>query len=394
MAGARLTSQELLGRLIAFDTTSKLSNLPLIDFVRDYLDGLGIQSRLIPNADGTKANLHAVVGGREDEPTLILSGHTDVVPAKVDDWTSDPFKLAERDGRLYGRGTADMKGFLASSLAVVPDIVDAKLKTPVSLAFSYDEEVGCLGVPSLIDVYAQSSARPFLCVVGEPTNIVPVLGHKGKTALRCHVHGIEAHSALTDRGANAIEAAARIIAKIRDIAGDLARRGARDPGYDPAYTTLQTSRIAGGTAGNIIPNYCTFDFEIRNLPNQDPAPILAAIKDFAAREIVPNLRARGSQGRVEWERTFSYPGLDIDASSQAARRICRIVGKDPGQKVSYGTEAGLFHNAGIPTVVCGPGSIEQAHQPDEYLATEQLLACDRFLRALIADLANERGRSA
>jgi acetylornithine deacetylase len=388
MSGARLTSQDLLARLVAFDTTSRLSNLPLIDFVRDYFNHFGIESQLIPDASGTKANLHAVVGGDDAEPAVILSGHTDVVPAKADDWSFDPFSLTERDGKLYGRGSTDMKGFLASSLAAVPDILAAKLVTPVSFAFSYDEEVGCLGVPSMIAEFLESPALPFLCIVGEPTNLVPVLGHKGKTALRCQVNGVEAHSAMTHLGANAIEAAARIIAKINDIAQTIAQRGPSDPGFNPPFTTLQTSRITGGTATNIIPNYCCFEFEMRNLPNEAAEPILASIKKFAERDIVPSLYAQGEQGRVEWDMTFSYPGLEIDASSEAARLVCRITGREPGQKVSYGTEAGLFHEAGIPTVVCGPGSIEQAHRPDEYLAVEQLLACDRFLRALITDLAD------
>lgn len=390
MPAAQLTSQQLLARLVAFDTTSQFSNLPLVEFIRDYLDRFGIKSQLIPDASGAKANLYAVVGGEPDQPAIILSGHTDVVPAKADDWTSDPFTLMERDGRLYGRGTADMKGYLASSLAAVPDILEAKLPTPISLAFSYDEEVGCIGVPSLIEVITQPPIQPILCIVGEPTGVVPVLAHKGKVALRCHVHGVEAHSAMTHMGVNAIEGAARIVAKIRDIADDLARRSPSDTGFDPPFTTLQTSRITGGTAGNIIPNYCCFEFEIRNLPKEDAEPILAAIKSFAEREIAPNLRARGNQGRVEWETAFSYPGLEIDAFSETARRICRIAGTGPGPKVSYGTEAGLFHKAGIPTVVCGPGSIEQAHRPNEFLSAEQLAACDRFLHAVIADLADKK----
>jgi acetylornithine deacetylase len=388
MPAPRLTSQDLLSRLVAYDTTSRRSNMPLIDFVRDYFSHFGIECRLIPDASGTKANLYAVVGGDRARPAVILSGHTDVVPAKADDWTSDPFSLAERDGKLYGRGTADMKGFLASSLAAVPDIIEAKLATPVGFALSYDEEVGCLGVPSLIEEVLESSPLPFLCLVGEPTNLVPVLGHKGKTAMRCHVTGIEAHSAMTHMGANAIEAAARIIAKINDVAQAFAQHGPYDAAFNPPFTTLQTSRITGGSATNIIPSDCSFDFEVRNLPKEAAEPILASIRDFAERDIVPNLHARGKQGRVEWQTTFSYPGLDIEPSAAAARLVCRITGREPAEKVSYGTEAGLFHKAGIPTVICGPGSIEQAHRPDEYLAVDELLACDRFLRDLIVDLAD------
>jgi acetylornithine deacetylase len=390
MPAARLTSQDLLARLVAFDTTSRLTNLPLIGFVRDYLASFGVESQVIPDATGTKANLRAAVSGDSAKPAVILSGHTDVVPTKAADWTSDPYCLTERDGRLYGRGAADMKGFLAACLAVVPDVLAAKLPMPVSLAFSYDEEVGCAGVPSLIAAL-KAPVLPALCIVGEPTKLTPVLGHKGKTALRCQVHGVEAHSAMTHMGANAIEAAARIIAEIQTIAQAIARNGPTDPGYNPPYTTLQTSRIAGGTATNIIPNYCSFEFEVRNLPNEAAEPIIASIKKFTETEILPNLHARRVQGRVEWETAFSYPGLEIDASSPAGRQICRITGRPPGQKVSYGTEAGLFHKAGIPTVVCGPGSIEQAHRPDEFLAVEQLVACEQFLRRLIADLADRNG---
>jgi acetylornithine deacetylase len=256
------------------------------------------------------------------------------------------------------------------------------------LALSYDEEIGCLGVPSLIEKLSENPLRPFLCLVGEPTNLAPVFGHKGKTALRCHVHGVEAHTAMTHLGANAIEAAAKIIAKIDEIAHAIARRSPPHTGFTPAYTTLQTSRIAGGTASNIIPNYCCFDFEVRTLPDESAAPILEALKEFADQEVMLSLRTPDKVGRVEWETMFSYPGLKIDGSSPAAQFVCRISGRVPGQNVSYGTEAGLYHEAGIPTVICGPGSIEQAHRPDEYLALDQLLACDRFLRATIADLAH------
>jgi len=388
MPGARLTSQDLLARLVSYDTTSRLTNLPLIDFVRDYFSHFGIECQLIPDVSGTKANLYAVVGGDRNEPAAILSGHTDVVPAKADDWTSDPFRLTERDGRLYGRGSADMKGFLASSLAAVPDILEAKLSTPVGFAFSYDEELGCLGVPSLIkELVSDSSPSPFLCIVGEPTNLVPVLGHKGKIGMRCHVTGVEAHSAMTHMGVNAIEAAARIIVEIHNIARALAQRGPFDPQFNPPFTTLQTSRITGGIATNIIPKQCSFDFEVRNLPNEAAEPIIASIKQFTEHDIVPKLHARGQQGGVEWETILSYPGLDIESSADAARQIYRITGKQPAEKVSYGTEAGVYHKAGIPSVICGPGSIEQAHRPDEYLAVEQLLGCDQFLRSLIRDLA-------
>lgn len=377
---------DLLGRLVAFDTTSNRSNLPLVGFVQDYLAGFGVEAEIIPDKSGAKANLHAVIGGRPDVPGVVLSGHTDVVPTDGQNWTTDPYRMTERDGLLHGRGTTDMKGFLAACLAAVPTILDARLKTPLHLAFSYDEEIGCLGVPSLIETLLAREARPYLCIVGEPTCNVPILAHKGKRALRCLVHGVAAHSSLTHLGGNAVEAAAEIVTFIKALHHRLMTEGSRDDGYVPGHTTVQTSIIRGGTATNIVPSFCQFDFEIRHLPQDDAAAILLEIQEFAERNVLPHLKERGAQARIEWEAVFGYPPLDTDPESEAARLVCRIAEAAPGAKASYGTEGGLFQQAGIPTVICGPGSIEQAHKPDEFIAAGQLADCDRFLRKLVAGL--------
>jgi acetylornithine deacetylase len=387
MSVAKLSSKELLKRLVSFDTTSSRSNLSLLEFVCDYLRGYGVQSQLIHDKTGLKANLYAFVGGDPKAAGLVLSGHTDIVPADASAWSFEPFHVIEAAGRLYGRGTADMKGFLASSLALVPEILDSDLRTPIILAFSYDEEVGCLGVPSLIKALTELPTVPFLCVVGEPTSMQPVLAHKGKVALRCHVFGVEAHSAMTHVGANAIEAAAKIITFIAAMADDLRLRGNREEGFMPPYTTLQTSKIGGGTAGNIVPDYCSFDFEIRSIPADDAAALIDVIKQYVDKEIAPGLHARAPSARIEWEELFAYPGLSTDENCSAGQWILNITGANTIRKVSYGTEAGLFHKAGIPTVICGPGSIEQAHKRDEYLEVDQLASCDAFLRRVIGDLA-------
>ncbi|HEY1506668.1 MAG TPA: acetylornithine deacetylase, partial [Stellaceae bacterium] len=268
-----MTSIEMIGRLVAFDTTSRESNLALIDFVRDYLDVWHIKSELVFDATGRKANLFATIGP-SDIGGVMLSGHSDVVPVDGQDWASDPFKLEPRDGKLYARGSADMKSFIAVMLAKVPEFVSRALAVPIHLALTYDEEVGCLGVRSLIDALASRAVKPRLCIIGEPTLMKPVVAHKGSRRLRCHVRGHEAHSSLTHQGVNAIEAAAAVVTHINGIARKKRASGPFDLAFDPPYTTLQTGLIAGGTAVNIVPNECRFDFEMRHLPNDDPDVIV------------------------------------------------------------------------------------------------------------------------
>lgn len=381
-----IRAQHLLASLVAFDTTSDRSNLDCINFIADYLSSHGVASRRISDATGAKASLFATIGVHTI-PGLVLSGHTDTVPANAAEWRSNPFQLREDGGRLYGRGTADMKGFVACALAAVPNIVQAKLPFPVHLALSYDEEIGCRGVPDLIDVLRATVAKPMVCVVGEPTQLQPVNAHKGKVAYRCTVVGREAHSAMTHLGANAVEAAAEIVTHIKHCASDYAAKGARVAGFEPAYTTLHTGLISGGTSLNIVPRSCTFAFEIRNIPADDPQTIAEEIIRFAESNVLPDLRAKSQDCEIVWEQIAAYPALDSATNGDLVSLFNGLSGSRGAGKVSYGTEAGLFARAGIPTIVCGPGRMEQAHRPDEYIESTQLDQCDALLRRLIEALA-------
>ncbi|WMR30903.1 acetylornithine deacetylase [Metapseudomonas otitidis] len=379
------TSLDLLERLVAFPTVSRDSNLALIGFIRDYLAGHGVASELFLNAEGTKANLFATLGP-SDRGGVVLSGHTDVVPVDGQAWTRDPFRLSESEGRLYGRGTADMKGFIASVLAAVPAFLAQPLRLPVHLAFSYDEEVGCLGVRSLLDALAQRPNRPRLCLIGEPTELRPVLGHKGKLAMRCQVHGAACHSAYAPQGVNAIEYAARLIGHLGEIGKELARPEHHDPRFDPPYSTVQTGLIEGGRALNIVPAECRFDFEVRALPGFDAQQVATRLDRYAQAELVPRMQAVQPGTGIRFEPLGSYPGLATDAASEAAELVALISGSRDFGTVAFGTEGGLFHEAGIPTVVCGPGSMDQGHKPDEFVTLAQLEACDAMLLRLAEHL--------
>lgn len=379
------TSLDLLERLVAFPTVSRDSNLALIGFIRDYLAGHGVASELFLNAEGTKANLFATLGP-SDRGGVVLSGHTDVVPVDGQAWTRDPFRLSESEGRLYGRGTADMKGFIASVLAAVPAFLAQPLRLPVHLAFSYDEEVGCLGVRSLLDALAQRPNRPRLCLIGEPTELRPVLGHKGKLAMRCQVHGAACHSAYAPQGVNAIEYAARLIGHLGEIGEELARPEHHDPRFDPPYSTVQTGLIEGGRALNIVPAECRFDFEVRALPGFDAQQVATRLDRYAQAELVPRMQAVQPGTGIRFEPLGSYPSLATDAASEAAELVALISGSRDFGTVAFGTEGGLFHEAGIPTVVCGPGSMDQGHKPDEFVTLAQLEACDAMLLRLAEHL--------
>ncbi|WP_165666267.1 acetylornithine deacetylase [Metapseudomonas otitidis] len=379
------TSLDLLERLVAFPTVSRDSNLALIGFIRDYLAGQGVTSELFLNAEGTKANLFATLGPT-DRGGVVLSGHTDVVPVDGQAWTRDPFRLSESEGRLYGRGTADMKGFIASVLAAVPAFLAQPLRLPVHLAFSYDEEVGCLGVRSMLDALAQRPNRPRLCLIGEPTELRPVLGHKGKLAMRCQVHGAACHSAYAPQGVNAIEYAARLIGHLGEIGEELARPEHHDPRFDPPYSTVQTGLIEGGRALNIVPAECRFDFEVRALPGFDAQQVATRLDRYAQTELVPRMQAVQPGTGIRFEPLGSYPGLATDAASEAAELVALISGSRAFGTVAFGTEGGLFHEAGIPTVVCGPGSMDQGHKPDEFVTLAQLEACDTMLLRLAEHL--------
>lgn len=376
-----LTSRAVLERLIGFATVSRDSNLELIGFIRDYLAGLGVESELFLNEEGTKANLFATIGPT-DRGGVVLSGHTDVVPVDGQAWSVEPCRLSERDGRLYGRGTADMKGFIASVLAAVPAFLAQPLTTPVHLAFSYDEEVGCLGVRSMLEALEQRLNKPRLCLIGEPTELKPVLGHKGKLAMRCQVHGAACHSAYAPYGVNAIEYAAQLIGKLGEIGGELARPEHHDARFDPPFSTVQTGVIKGGRALNIVPEECEFDFEVRALPGFEAKVVAERLQTYAETDLLPRMRAVSDASEIRLTPLSAYPGLATPEDSEAARLVALLSGSEDFGTVAFGTEGGLFDQAGIPTVVCGPGSMDQGHKPDEFVSVVQLQGCDAMLLRL------------
>ncbi|MFB4371840.1 MULTISPECIES: acetylornithine deacetylase [unclassified Pseudomonas] len=375
------TSRALLERLIGFATVSRDSNLELIEFIREYLAGFGVDSELFHNAEGTKANLFATIGP-QDRGGVVLSGHTDVVPVDGQAWTVEPFQLSEHGGRLYGRGTADMKGFIACVLAAVPSLVQRPLQVPVHLAFSYDEEVGCLGVRSMLAELEKRPHKPTLCLIGEPTELKPVLGHKGKLAMRCEVHGAACHSAYAPYGVNAIEYAARLIGHLGVIGARLAQPEHHDARFDPPFSTVQTGVIKGGRALNIVPAECEFDFEVRALPGFDAQSVADELQTYAAEQLLPKMQAVSAASDIRLQPLSAYPGLATPPDSEAARLLARLCGSNDFGTVAFGTEGGLFDGAGIPTVVCGPGSMDQGHKPDEFVSLEQLRGCDALLSRL------------
>lgn len=384
------TSRALLGRLIGFATVSRDSNLALIAFIRDYLASHGVESELFHNEEGTKANLFATIGPT-DRGGVVLSGHTDVVPVDGQAWSVEPFCLTEREGRLYGRGAADMKGFIASVLAAVPTFLAEPLRLPVHLAFSYDEEVGCLGVRSMLAELQKRPHTPRLCLIGEPTELKPVLGHKGKLAMRCQVQGAACHSAYAPQGVNAIEYAARLIGKLGEIGAGLARPEHQDARFDPPFSTVQTGMIKGGRALNIVPADCQFDFEVRALPGFEAQAVADELQTYAQAELVPQMRAVQADTGIHFSPLSAYPGLATAADSEAAQVLALLSGSAAFGTVAFGTEGGLFEQAGIPTVVCGPGSMDQGHKPDEFVTVEQLAGCDAMLQRL-ADYLRQGGR--
>lgn len=376
---------DILDRLIAFPTVSRDPNRELMEFVRAYLAERGVESELILAEEGRKANLFATIGPK-DRPGVMLSGHTDVVPVDGQAWSRDPFRLDVENGRAYGRGTTDMKGFVAACLRLADAAAKAELHTPLHLAFSHDEEIGCVGVRSLIERLADSSIQPRFCIIGEPTSMRIATGHKGKLAARATCCGVEGHSALAPRALNAIHIACDFVGYLRERQADLAANGTQDDGYDVPYTTVHVGRIEGGTALNIVPNRCTVDFEIRNLAEDDPEALLDDIRAHA-QTLATREHNRFPDARVDIDVLNTYPGL---ATSQSAEIVGFVAGliEDPSTfKVAFGTEGGLFSNRlGIPTVVCGPGSMEQGHKPDEFITLDQLAACDRMLNRLLEAL--------
>lgn len=375
-------TRAMIDRLIAFDTTSRNSNLDLIHDVRDYLAGLGVTAHLTYDDDRRKANLYATLGPT-DRGGVALSGHTDVVPVDGQDWSSDPWTVRDQDGRLYGRGTCDMKSFIAIALAFAPRFLERNLTQPIHYCLSYDEEVGCLGVPRLIEFLAKQPVKPAACIVGEPTDMKVIIGHKGKLSQRCHVRGREAHSSLAPKAVNAIEAAAKVIARLSDMAARKAKDGPFDPDYDIPHSTVHCGTVHGGTALNIVPADCKFEFEFRTLPNDDAEALLAEIQDYAHQEIEPGMQAIAPETGFTWEYMSFIPALDLSPEADVVTWVKALAGANATSKVAFGTEAGLFNDGGIPTVICGPGSIDQAHKPDEFISHAQIALCERFMGRLL-----------
>jgi len=380
-----MDSVSLLKDLIAFPTVSRDSNLGLVDYVSRLLSEHGIASQLIKSEDGHKANLFATVGP-QDRPGIMLSGHTDVVPVDGQDWTVPPFEMTARDGKLFGRGAADMKGFVACALAAAIKAPERKLETPLHLAFSYDEEIGCIGVRSMIETLRLAEKRPLLCIVGEPTSMQVATGHKGKIGARAICRGREGHSALAPMALNAIHLGCDFVGALRDEQSRLERSGARDGDYDVPYSTVHVGKMNGGVALNIVPNLCQLDFEIRNVAGDNAADILERLEAEASR-IAHNAKSKAAEADIEIQVFNTYPGLDTPTSSQAVAFVKSLVGANGTMKVAFGTEGGLFtRDLGTPTVVCGPGSMAQGHKPDEYVELDQMRRCDDMLLALLQRL--------
>ena len=373
---------ELIRTLIRFDTTSRLSNLALIDWVRTYLRAHGVDSRLTHNDAMTKANLFATIGD-PSVPGIVLSGHTDVVPVDGQEWTVDPYAGVVQGDRLLGRGAADMKSFLGIALAAVPEMVTATLQRPIHLALSYDEEVGCIGVGRMIRDMQDLGIAPGICIVGEPSSMQVVSGHKGKLALRAHVCGREAHSALAPYAVNAVEYAAEMVVQLRCMQREKAAQGPFNREYDPPYTTLHTGVLRGGTALNIVPRECSFDFEIRNIPEDDPQQLLRRFEDHCKRELLPQMRSVAAESSIAFETMSQNPGLHNAETDAVVGHVERLAAGGRGGKVAFGSEAGQFQRAGFAAVICGPGSINDAHKPDEFITFDQLRKGEAFISRVV-----------
>jgi acetylornithine deacetylase len=384
VAQGTYTPIEMIEKLVGFDTTSRNSNLDLIDFIADYLDGHGIAVTRTFDDDKGKANLFASLGP-ERPGGVVLSGHTDVVPVDGQPWDSDPFLVLARDDRLYGRGVADMKSFIAIALALVPDFQAANLATPLHFALSYDEEVGCIGVDRMIAGIEAAGIAPEIVIVGEPTGMKVAHAHKGVYSFRTEVTGFEAHSSATHLGVNAVMTAAELITFLSRMAEEMRQRGDPDSGFDPPYTTVHVGTVEGGTALNIIPRKCTFVWEYRLMPEADAEEIIDRFEAYAT-SLVPAMRAITDSAGIHTEPRAQVAGLAVEEASPAERLVMALTGDNRAIKVSYATEAGKFQQAGASTVICGPGFIEQAHKPNEFIDQAQIDACEAFMRRLMERL--------
>lgn len=380
-----MDSIEWLHRLIAMDTTSRNSNLMLVEVVENWLADQGIVSVRVPDPHEAKASLFATLPASNglSEGGLILSGHTDVVPVDGQDWQSNPFEAQVRNGRLYGRGACDMKGFIAVVLGLVPSLLQMKRSKPVHLAFSHDEEIGCRGAPMLIEAMHRAGIRAEGCVVGEPTGMLPVIAHKGIQVFRCHVMGLSAHSSLTPRGCNAIDYASQLTTWLRHLATQFRDNGPKDAAFDVPFTTLSTNLIQGGIAANTIPAECEITFEFRNLPGVCPHSIETRIREYLTMQLEPDMRKEYPEAQIHLEKIAAAPAFQATETANIVTLTRQLLEDGTSRKVAYATEGGLFQEASIPTVICGPGLIEQAHRPNEYVDLTQLRRCEYFLPDLI-----------
>lgn len=376
---------EILDKLIAFDTVSARSNLGIIGYIESFLRDCGFQVHIVPNESGEKAGIYATLG--PEGTGVLLSGHTDVVPVAGQDWSRDPFRLNREDGRLYGRGTTDMKGYLAAMLALAARAAQTELKEPLKLAFSYDEEVGCVGIARMIADLERSIGQPRACFVGEPTQMQVAVGHKGKAALRAVCHGQNGHSALAPRFVNALHLAANFVCELKSVQAELEASGARDDAYGVPYSTVHVGKLTGGEALNIVPDRAEIIFEYRHLAEDSPDDMRARI-DAAAKRAAEPYREAFPEARIGVEEYNAYPGLNVAATDEVVALAQRLAQMNGTTKVAFGTEAGYFHALGIPTVVCGPGSMEgQGHKPDEFITMGQLEACDAMMDRILAEIS-------
>lgn len=379
--GASLDAVGMLSRLVAFDTTSAKSNLALVDFVRETLAEQGVESRLVFDAEGRKAALHAILGPRI-EGGIALSAHSDCVPVDGQPWRADPFALRREDGRLIARGAVDMKGFWACVMAAVPGLLAKQPKRPVHLCLSFDEETTFAGAPLLVDSLATAAPPPAMCIVGEPTGMAPVVAHKGYASWDVTVTGLTGHSSLTHRTANALEAAAEAVALLKRRARRFATEGRRLPGFEPPWTTVHTGTFQAGTILNIVPDRADFVFEVRSVPGDSAQEVLEELQAELARQVLPELHAVAPEAGFTFTRRCEAPPLDLAEDAPLAQLVQACGARGAPARVPYGTEAGVFQRAGIAAIVCGPGHVAQAHQPEEWIAEAELAACTRFLDAL------------
>ncbi|MEP3628433.1 MAG: acetylornithine deacetylase [Hyphomicrobiales bacterium] len=361
----------LIEKLISFDTVSRNSNMALLDFVRNYLGKLGVEAKLVPNEDGSKANLYATIGPNEPGG-VVLSGHTDVVPVDGQDWTTDPFSLVEKNGKYFGRGVADMKTYCALAMGILPEFLASKPSKPIHLAFSYDEEIGCIGAPSMIKKMSDEVPSPMAVIVGEPTDMQVVTGHKSILGVNTHVVGHSVHSCQWDRGVSAVMTAARLINWLEETMLENRRRADPQSPFDPPFSTLHCGLVEGGTASNIVAKDCVFSTDIRTIAGEDPLQFYQSFEAYIRDEIEPVMQGIAPDAKVVLSRRDVVPGL-VPENNGGAERIARQITGDNGtHAVSYATEAGQFQAAGFSAVICGPGSIDQAHQPDEFITLDQV----------------------